>query len=69
MLWVHLRPEVPMPEYDYTCQDCLHAFTVDLQITDHAEKDKKHEIRCPKCGSSNVKHVIGPVFVTTSKKS
>ena len=58
-----------MPEYDYTCQECLHAFTVDLKISEHAEKDKKHEIRCPKCGSENVKHVIGSVFVTTSKKS
>lgn len=58
-----------MPEYDYTCQDCHHDFVVDLTITEHAEKDKRREIICPKCGSKNVKHVIGAVFVTTTKKS
>ena len=58
-----------MPEYDYTCHDCHHEFTVDLTMSAHAEMDKTHEIRCPKCDSKNVKHVIGSVFVTTSKKS
>lgn len=58
-----------MPEYDYRCLDCQHEFTVDLSITRHSEKDEKHEIRCPKCDSRNVKHLIGPVFVTTSRKS
>ena len=58
-----------MPEYDYVCQDCQHEFPVELTITEHTQKDKTHEIACPKCGSKNVKHVIGAVFVTTSKKS
>lgn len=58
-----------MPEYDYVCQDCHHEFTVDLSIADHTAKDKLHEIRCPKCGSQNVKHLIQSVFVTTARKS
>lgn len=58
-----------MPEFDYACQDCHHEFVLELSITDHADKDKKHEVACPKCGSKNVKHVIGSVFLTTSKKS
>jgi len=58
-----------MPEYDYRCADCEHTFSLELTITEHMEKERKHEIRCPKCDSHNVRRVIGAVFVTTSKKS
>jgi putative FmdB family regulatory protein len=58
-----------MPQYDYHCENCENEFTLDLSITDHEQKDRKHKIHCPKCKSTMVKHVIQSVFVTTSKKS
>lgn len=58
-----------MPEYDYKCQSCEHEFTVHLTMNDHTEKDRRHEIHCPKCDSTEVKHVIESVYVTTSRKS
>ncbi len=58
-----------MPEYDYRCEHCAHEFTLELTITEHAEKDKARAIHCPKCDSTEVHHLIQSVFVTTSKKS
>jgi putative FmdB family regulatory protein len=58
-----------MPQYDYHCEKCAHDFTVDLSISEHAEKDKNREIHCPKCDSAHVTHVIQSVNVTTSRKS
>jgi putative FmdB family regulatory protein len=58
-----------MPEYDYHCENCQKNFTVELSITEHEQKDRNHEIHCPKCNSTAVKHVIGSVSVVTSKKS
>ncbi len=58
-----------MPEYEYQCEQCGDRFVVTLSITDHGRQDREHEIQCPKCGSTDVKHIIESVFVTTSKKS
>lgn len=58
-----------MPHYDYHCENCEHDFTVDLPITVHEKRERNHELRCPKCDSPAVKHVINSIFVTTSKKS
>ena len=58
-----------MPEYDYHCENCQNGFTVDLSITEHERKDRAHEIHCPRCDSTEVKHVIGAVSVVTSRKS
>jgi putative FmdB family regulatory protein len=58
-----------MPAYDYHCESCQNDFTIDLSIHEHEEKDKNHEIHCPKCDSTAVKHVIGSVSVVTSRKS
>jgi putative FmdB family regulatory protein len=58
-----------MPEYDYHCQKCQNDFTVELSIAEHETRDKKHKIRCPKCDSSEVRHVIGAVTVVTSRKT
>jgi putative FmdB family regulatory protein len=58
-----------MPEYDYMCEDCGKTFTVELSISEHERQDRSHEIHCPKCDSTNVKHLIGSVSVVTSKKS
>lgn len=53
-----------MPVYDYECKDCHKSFELVLSLTEH-----EHEIRCPKCGSSNVEQVLTDFFAVTSKKS
>ena len=58
-----------MPQYDYKCQSCKRRFTVKLSISEYVEQDRKHKIQCPKCNSTEVRHLIESVFVTTSKKS
>ena len=58
-----------MPQYDYRCQSCKKKFTVKLAVSEHEKKARRHRIRCPKCDSTDVKHVIESFFVTTSKKS
>jgi putative FmdB family regulatory protein len=58
-----------MPEYDYHCDDCDHDFALELSMSDHAEKERKQELRCPKCEGRRVRHVIQSVNVMTSKKS
>lgn len=58
-----------MPQYDYRCERCHKAFTVSLSISVHEQQARRHRIKCPKCGSTVVKHVIESVFVTTSRKS
>ena len=61
--------EEAMPQYDYKCQSCKRRFTVKLSISEYVEQDRKHKIQCPKCNSTEVRHLIESVFVTTSKKS
>ncbi len=58
-----------MPEYDYRCEACQHEFTIELSISEHEQKDRNHGIHCPRCDSTRVKHVIGPITVVTSRKS
>jgi putative FmdB family regulatory protein len=58
-----------MPQYDYHCEQCQNEFVIECSIAEHEQKDKAREIHCPKCGSSEVKHMILSVFVTTSRKS
>ena len=58
-----------MPDYNYQCQSCKHEFTIHVSIAQHTEKDCQHRIRCPKCYSTDVKHLIESVNVTTAKKS
>ncbi len=54
-----------MPTYEYECKKCGHEFTLTLAMEEHQKK----KVRCPKCKSENVKHVVASVFVTTSRKS
>lgn len=58
-----------MPEYEYKCQDCGEQFTVRESVSHREELDRQHEIHCPKCNGTQVKRMIEPVFVTTSRKS
>lgn len=54
-----------MPTYEYECAKCHHQFSRVMSMGDH----DKEKVRCPKCNSKEVKHMVEPVFVTTSKKS
>jgi putative FmdB family regulatory protein len=53
-----------MPTYEYECKKCGHEFRLIMALEEHEKK-----VRCPKCNSEAVKHVIASVFVTTSRKS
>jgi putative FmdB family regulatory protein len=55
-----------MPDYEFQCSKCSKVFT------DHetfAEHDKHPAVKCPECGSTEVRQVVSPVGVKTSKKS
>ena len=54
-----------MPTYEYECRNCGNIFSEVLTVHEHDDK----KVRCPKCNSEDVKHVIEPVFVTTPRKS
>ncbi len=54
-----------MPSYDYQCAKCRHKFTVLMSMSEHEKK----KVRCPKCDSKEVKHMVESFFVTTSRKS
>ncbi len=47
-----------MPAYDFRCKACDSQFTVRVSIS---ERDK---VKCPECGTSNVKQVLTPFSVT-----
>ena len=54
-----------MPLYEYECKKCGREFTLTMTVEEHQKK----KVRCPKCKSKSVKHLIASVFVTTSRKS
>jgi putative FmdB family regulatory protein len=54
-----------MPQYSFICEDCKKEFTQFL----HFAEFEKREVKCPECGSSNVRHKVEPFFAVTSKKS
>ena len=54
-----------MPMYEFECKKCGHQFEKVMSMTEHDEE----KVRCPKCESEEVKHLIESVYVTTSKKS
>lgn len=56
-----------MPQYDYRCERCHRRFSVRLTITEHEKRAGR--LRCPRCGSRAVRHLIESVFVTTARKS
>jgi putative FmdB family regulatory protein len=57
--------EVPMPVYDYLCNDCHKEFEKVLTLNEH----EKEKITCPHCGSKNVEQEAKAFFAVTSKKS
>jgi putative FmdB family regulatory protein len=57
--------EVPMPVYDYLCNDCHKEFELVLTLDEH-DDDK---VKCPHCGSKDVEQAVAAFFAVTSKKS
>jgi putative FmdB family regulatory protein len=55
-----------MPYYDFQCAKCGSTFTQKRTFEEH---DRGKRVKCPKCGSQQVRHVIGEVFAKTAKKS
>lgn len=61
-----------MARYEYSCQDCKHAFTISERMSEHAEgrKGKKPKgPECPECGSRDTRQVFSPFFAKTSSKT
>ena len=54
-----------MPTYEYECRKCGRTFSLTMSIGDHETK----KVRCPKCKSESLKHLVESFYVTTSKKS
>ena len=54
-----------MPTYDFHCEGCDVTFSVDLTVKEH---DAGH-VKCPKCGSEQVKQLVTGFFAKTSRKS
>jgi putative FmdB family regulatory protein len=59
------REGLPMPMYDYQCQDCGKESLIVLTISQHDQGD----IACPACGSKKVQQVYSPFIAHTTKKS
>ena len=57
--------EGAMPHYEYLCPACSKKFSIALTL---AEREKG-QVKCPKCGSTNVEQQWAAFYATTSKKS
>ena len=53
-----------MPTYDYRCEACNKSFSVELSMKAHEDK----KVKCPKCGSKQVKQKVSRFFAITSHK-
>ncbi len=54
-----------MPLYEFYCEQCKKAFTLQLRLADF----EKGNYKCPKCKGRKVKKQISPFQTKTSKKS
>ncbi len=54
-----------MPSYEFLCEKCKKAFTVQLRLADYEKKKYK----CPKCGNKKVKQQVSVFQINTSRKS
>ena len=55
-----------MPSHDFRCKNCQHSFT--LTYASYAERDASQPV-CPRCGSSELSHLIRRVRLLTSDES
>ena len=51
--------------YAFRCQNCGDHFDVSESLAEH----EKHQEKCPKCGSRNIRQKFDQVVIKTSKKS
>jgi putative FmdB family regulatory protein len=57
--------EVPMPQYEFLCQDCYKKFSLVLSLSEY----EKGGFKCPHCGSKNVQQQWAAFYAVTGKKS
>jgi len=55
-----------MPVYEFRCKACSEVFDEKETFQEH---DEHREVKCPRCGSTEVEQVITPMGVKTSRKS
>jgi putative FmdB family regulatory protein len=55
-----------MPTYSYTCKKCGNEFDLVLSFR---EFEEGKNLRCPDCGSKNIKQNLTLFYGKTSKKS
>ena len=55
-----------MPLYEFHCTKCSKTFDDEEAFAEH---DNHPKVKRPHCGSTDVKPVVTPVLVKTSKKS
>lgn len=49
-----------MPIFDFICEECKKQFDIMISNAD------KHKVKCPDCGSGNIKQLLSP-FSSSSK--
>jgi putative FmdB family regulatory protein len=64
-VFIPSKSEVPMPNYEFVCNDCKKGFSKILTIARH----DKEKMACPHCGSKNVEQRWSAFSALTSKKS
>lgn len=52
--------------YDYHCEKCGHDFVIAQSVREY---ERKKEVHCPKCQSTDVKRRFGIFFAKTAVKS
>jgi len=55
-----------MPVYEFECPQCRKKFS-EQRTFEQFERHK--QVKCPKCGSRQVRQVLSAAFAKTSKKS
>jgi putative FmdB family regulatory protein len=61
-----MKEGASMPLYEFECAKCKTTFTEKETFEEH---DRHPEVKCPKCGSTDVHGLLCAVGVKTSKKS
>jgi putative FmdB family regulatory protein len=54
-----------MPVYEYFCNTCQKEVTATMSMSEH----ERGAVRCPQCGGSDVRPLVGTFFSKTSRKS
>ncbi len=54
-----------MPLYEYFCEHCRKEVTLSMSVTDH----DRGAAKCPQCGSTDLRQLVGTFFPKTSRKS